>query len=111
MNKTEWWVEEARTLLRQFVRSPRPACLNRLRDHVRQMDLPDVLSRMGCGEACSHCSWGDLGGFQLREACSLVSFIDGLRENGVGERSLHSLQPDAMTLLGILDRTAEGKRV
>ena len=111
MNKTEWWVEEARTLLRQFVRSPRPACLDRLREHMHRADLPDILGHMGCGDHCSYCSWGDLGGFQLREACSMVSFLDRLKDQGSGEKSPHSLQSGAMTLLGILDRTAEANRV
>ena len=110
MNRTEWWVDEARTLLRQFVRSPRPVDLHRLREHVRDLDLPDVLGHMGCGDSCAHCSWGELGGFRLREACSLVSFLDSLKDIGRGERSLHSLQPDAMALLAILDRNAESRR-
>jgi hypothetical protein len=111
MNKTEWWAEEARTLLRQFVRSPRPTNLERLKEHVGHLELDKVLAHLGCGDGCSSCSWGELGGFQLREACSLVSFLESLKDASPGGASLRSLQPGAMTLLSVLDGTSESRRV
>ena len=104
MNKAEWWVEEARTLLRQFVSSPRPEQLTLLREHARASELADILRYLGCGDECSSCSWGELGGFQLRETCSLVYFLDSLRGDASDRAHLHSLRPGAENLLSVLDR-------
>jgi hypothetical protein len=105
MNETERWVLEARELLRTFSRSPHRDSLGALCDHARKIDLPSTLSHLGCDRDCSECSWGELGGFQLAEACRLVSFLDGLKETWEDARNPASLRAQALDLLRVLDRS------
>ena len=106
MNETEKWIEQARELLGDVIRNRKHGSLVPLYDHMKNIDLPVALNTLGCGEECSECSWGELGGYPLRGTCRVVAFqetLERMRTNGndragreakhVAETLVHELDP------------------
>jgi hypothetical protein len=105
VTETERWIDEARKYLRtgRWVEFGTPAeCLQ---NHMTRIDVERVRADLGCGEDCSVCSWGSLGGYPLpSETCKVLALqrtIEALQERST---QLATARQEAATLLELLDR-------
>lgn len=102
MSETEKWIEQARTLLGEVMRNKKHGSLDPLYDHMTRIDLPMALRALGCGDECSECSWGELGGFPLRGTCRLVAFKETLEKTMTNGKDRASIERQAVALLDML---------
>jgi hypothetical protein len=103
VNETEKWIEQARELLGEVIRNKKHGSLDPLYDHMKRIDLPVALRALGCGDECSECSWGELGGFSLRGTCRLVAFQETLEKTSTDGKDRALIGRHAVALLGMLE--------
>ncbi len=85
MNETERWIREAKGHLKAARKSGKEQHIEALQEHMRRMDFDRALADLGCGEECEKCSWGQLGGYPLRQTCHLVAFLNALEGLQAGQ--------------------------
>ena len=103
MSETENWIEQARKLLEGVMHNKKNGSLDALYDHMKRIDLPVALRDLGCGDQCSECSWGELGGLPLRGTCRLVTFQHILEETETNGKDRASIKRQAAALLDMLE--------
>jgi hypothetical protein len=103
VNETEQWIDQARELLEQVIRNKKNGSLDSLCEHMRRIDMPVALRTLGCGDECSECSWGELGGFPLRDTCRLLAFQETLEKARTNGNDRASIGRHAVVLLEMLE--------
>jgi hypothetical protein len=103
VNETQQWIEQARELLEQVIRNRKHGSLDPLYDHMKRIDLPVALHTLGCGDDCSTCCWGELGGFPLRDTCRLLAFQETLEKARTNGNDRASIARHAVALLDMLE--------
>jgi hypothetical protein len=110
VNETEKWIEQARKLLGEVIRNKKHGSLDSLCDHMRRVDMPVALRTLGCGDECSTCCWGELGGFPLRDTCRLLAFQETLEKARTNGNDRASIGRHALALLNMLENFPRPRR-
>lgn len=110
MNDTERWIKEAKGHLKAARKSGREEFLDALREHMRRMDFDQAQAELGCGEDCEACSYGDLGGYPLRQTCHLLAFRRAAEGLQPGQGHPAQARETAVVLQELLDMLPAGRK-
>jgi hypothetical protein len=81
MTKTEEWINGARKKIQKAKWGGRKNLVVCLHGILKEIDSAQAQIDLGCGELCSQCSWGSLGGQALpRETCKLLAFQEAIKD-------------------------------
>ena len=112
MTETELWIEQAREYLKKAAhRGGSSALAESLQDHVKHIDLVRIQADLGCGDDCTECSWGSLGGHPLgSETCRLLVLQQAIEDLRTRVSQGKSARDEAAKLLQLLDSLPSPRR-
>ena len=103
MNETERWIQQARKYLKTTRWGGRRDLADFFQDHIAKIDMSQAETDLGCGDHCSECSWGFLGGHPLRGTCRLVALQEAIEDLQAIPNREAPAPRDTAALLEILD--------
>ncbi len=104
MNETQTWISEARKHLKAARWGGRGRLAQSLGDHMKRIDIAQVRADLGCGEQCSACSWGFIGGHALPcEPCRLLALQEAVEDFQKRAEQAVAVRREAAALLQLLN--------